>query len=130
MGPPWRDRARTRRERGRLGEALAEQYLRARGARILARNLHLRHAEIDLLALHRGVLCVVEVRLRSGPGFGSALESVDPRKQRRLAQAAAALLARGGLPPHRALRFDVIAIDASRDPPHLEHIPDAFSATR
>jgi putative endonuclease len=111
---------------GRRGEELAARHLAARGARILARNLHFRHAEIDLLALEGDVLCIVEVRLRSGSRFGSATESVDWRKRRRLARAAAELLARGELPRHRALRFDLIAIDASRDPPAIEHLRDAF----
>lgn len=113
---------------GRLGEALAEAHLRRVGFRILARNVHLRHAELDLVALDRSALVFVEVRLRTSARFGSAAESVDPRKQRRIAAAAAELLARGGLPRSARIRFDVIAIDASVDPPRLEHFKDAFSA--
>jgi putative endonuclease len=120
------DRAASRRALGRRGEELAERHLRARGARILARNLHLRHSEIDLVALEGDVLCIVEVRLRSSHAFGSAAESVDARKRRRLARAASELIARGELPRFRCVRFDVIAIDASREPPALEHLRDAF----
>ncbi|HTO70240.1 MAG TPA: YraN family protein [Myxococcota bacterium] len=118
--------ARDRRAVGRAGEALAERYLVARGYRILARNVHLRHAELDLVALRGGALVFVEVRLRRGDRFGTAAESVDPRKQRRIAAAAAELLARGELPRAARLRFDVIAIDASREPPELTHFCDAF----
>ena len=113
---------------GRLGEALAEAHLRRVGFRILARNVHLRHAELDLVALDRTALVFVEVRLRTSDRFGSAAESVDPRKQRRIAAAAAELLARGGLPRSARIRFDVVAIDASVDPPRLEHHRDAFIA--
>jgi putative endonuclease len=116
------------RERGRYGEALAEEYLRRVGFRILARNLHLRHSELDILAMERGTLCFVEVRLRSGGGFGSAAESVDARKQRRLIRAAREVLARGGLPRFSALRFDVVAIDAGRRPPEIRLIREAFYA--
>jgi putative endonuclease len=116
-----------RRALGRRGEELAAGHLTARGARILARNLHLRHAEIDLVALDGDVLCVVEVRLRSSGAFGSAAESVDARKRARLARAATDLIARGGLPRFRCVRFDVIAIDASREPPAIDHIRDAFA---
>ena len=112
---------------GRLGEALAEAHLRRVGFRILARNVHLRHAELDLVALDRAALVFVEVRLRTSARFGSAAESVDPRKQRRIAAAAAELLARGGLPRSARIRFDVVAIDASVDPPRLEHFKDAFA---
>jgi putative endonuclease len=116
----------TRRALGRRGEELAANHLAARGARILARNIHLRHAEIDLVALEGDVLCIVEVRTRNGCAFGSAAESVDARKRARLVRAASDLLSRGELPPHRSVRFDVIAIDTSFDPPAIRHLRDAF----
>ena len=120
-------RRRDTRALGRLGEELAEAHLLRVGFRILARNVHLRHAELDLVALDGGALVFVEVRLRSSARFGGAAESVDPRKQRRIAAAAAELLARGGLPRAGRIRFDVVAIDASAEPPRIEHIRDAFS---
>ncbi len=80
------------------------------------------------MALHRGTLVFVEVRLRRGSRFGSAEESVDVRKQARLARAAAELLARGGLPRHARVRFDVVAIDASVVPARILHFEDAFDA--
>jgi len=118
---------RDTRAAGRRGEDLAERHLVAQGYRILARNVHLRHAELDLVALDRGELVFVEVRLRRSQRFGSAAESVDARKRRRIAAAAAELLARGGLPRAARIRFDVIAIDASHEPPELVHFRDAFS---
>jgi len=118
---------RDTRAAGRRGEYLAERHLSAQGWRILARNVHLRYAELDLVALDRGALVFVEVRLRRGGRFGSAAESVDARKRRRIAAAAAELLARGTLPRAARIRFDVIAIDASREPPELVHYRDAFS---
>ena len=117
-----------RRALGRLGEELAAEYLAGQGFRVLARNVHLRHAELDLVALDRGALVFVEVRLRRSAAFGSGAESVDLRKQRRIVAAAAELLARGGLPRAARVRFDVIAIDAARDPPALLHVRDAFNA--
>jgi len=115
---------------GRYGEALAAEYLVRAGFRILARNVHLRHAELDLVALDRGALVFVEVRLRSSARFGSGAESVDARKRRRIIAAARELLARGDLPRAPRIRFDVIAVDAARDPPELTHFRDAFTAER
>lgn len=112
---------------GRHGESVAARYLEDHGLRILARNVHLRHAEIDLIALDGGTLCFVEVRLRSSDRFGSAAASVDRRKQRKLARAAAEWLARGRAPRYARLRFDVVAIDSSREPPRIEHFADAFA---
>lgn len=112
---------------GRRGEALAARWLEARGLRILARNVHLRHAELDLIALDGADLCFIEVRLRSSDRYGGAAASVDARKQRRMARAASAWLAENRAPPHRCVRFDVVAIDAAREPPAVEHLRDAFT---
>jgi len=114
------------REVGRSGEDLAEAHLVAAGMRIIARNLHVRSAELDLVALDRGTLVFVEVKLRRSARFGRPEESVDQRKQRRIAAAAAEVIARGALPRASRFRFDVIAIDASTDPPRLTHFRDAF----
>ncbi|HTO06334.1 MAG TPA: YraN family protein [Myxococcota bacterium] len=119
---------RDRRAAGRAGEELAREYLERAGFRIVARNLHLRHAELDLVALDGATLVFVEVRLRRGDRYGSAAESVDARKRRRLTAAASAALARGELPRAARYRFDVIAIDSAHDPPRLTHLRDAFWA--
>ena len=113
---------------GRRGEDLAVEYLERRGFRVLARNVHLRHAELDVVALERSALVFIEVRARSGARFGSAAESVDARKQRRIVAAASELLARGGLPRAARIRFDVIAVDTAAEPPELTHFRDAFTA--
>ncbi len=123
-GPPRRNL----RSVGRHGEKLAESHLLRQGFRILARNLHLRHAELDLVALEGRTLCFIEVRLRSSTRFGSAAESVDRRKQRRLTRAAAEVLATRRLPGHDTLRFDVVSVDASHEPPQVKLIRDAFRA--
>ena len=78
------------------------------------------------MVLDGDTLCFVEVRLRSSRRFGSAEESVDPRKQRRIARAASEVLATRSLPRFRKIRFDVVAIDASHTPPEVKHFRDAF----
>ena len=125
--PPGSTRGNMR-ARGAAGEALAARHLEQLNFRIIARNVHLRHAELDLVALDRQTLVFVEVRMRTSARFGSAAESVDARKQRRIARAAAELLARGDLPRHTRVRFDVIAIDAGSTPPIVTHLRDAFTA--
>jgi putative endonuclease len=49
---------------GRRGEKLAEDHLIAQGARVLERNYHIRHAEVDLILEHEGDLVAVEVKTR------------------------------------------------------------------
>lgn len=127
MSSPTSSRS-SRRARGRQGEALAEQFLLRGGFRILARNVHVRHSELDLVALEGSALCFIEVRLRSSARFGTAEESVDRRKQRRVVRGAREFLARERTPRHTRIRFDVVAIDASRTPPGIRLIRDAFDA--
>ena len=121
-----RRQRRSSRERGRYGEAVAEAHLRAHGFRILARNVHLRHAEIDLVALDGDALCIVEVRLRSSRRYGTAEESVGRIKRLRLVRAAAQLVARGGLPPYATIRFDVVAVEPGPGGPTVRLLRDAF----
>jgi len=66
---------------------VAAAHVEALGWVILARNVRVARTELDLVALEPGplpTLVVVEVRSRSGSGFGSPAESVDRRKVARL----------------------------------------------
>ena len=119
---------RSSRAQGRRGEQLAERVLRREGFRILARNLHFRHSELDLVALEGKTLCFIEVRLRSSRLFGSAEESVSRAKQRRIVRAAREFLALARPLRPALMRFDVVAIDTGTDPPRVRLIRDAFNA--
>ena len=127
------------RERGAQVEAAARDHLRAAGLREVAANADYRRGELDLVMFDPGdggpdrgagrdaTLVFVEVRHRSGRGFGGGAASVDWRKRRRIATAARIFLARH---PRMALlpcRFDVV--DASGDPgaPVLDWIRGAFT---
>lgn len=110
-------------QRGRKGEGLAAWFLEQRGLRIIARNYRCRQGEVDLVARDRDTLVFVEVRWRSGKRFGGAAESIDVRKQRRLAAAARHYLAvfRVTL----ACRFDAILIEGEAGET-LEWLRDIF----
>ena len=95
--------------RGAQAEALAAQFLEARGLAIVARNFRIRHGEIDLIARDGATLVFVEVRLRRRHDFGGAAASVTPRKQQRIVTAALAYLARLSHEP--PCRFDAILLD-------------------
>lgn len=85
---------------GAAAEDAAAAYLEGIGWTLLARNIRLGPDELDIVAQDAAdppALVVVEVRSRSGGGFGSALESMDARKVTRLYRAAMALR-RGGHP--------------------------------
>ena len=91
--------------------------LEVAGCRLLARQLRCPLGELDLAVRDGAVLVFVEVRLRQDARFGSAADSINAAKQRRLGRAARwwlkALTRKhfGGVTP--ACRFDVVTIDAA-----------------
>jgi putative endonuclease len=111
--------------RGRTGEQLAATFLAERGYRVMAKNQHTPLGELDLVCRDSGQVVVVEVKARSGDGYGSALEAIGPRKARRLRAAAIWWLSDKGLLPC-SLRFDavLVALDGFGLPCTLQHIKD------
>ncbi|MNL61822.1 hypothetical protein D3C87_1857910 [compost metagenome] len=70
----------------------------------------------------------VEVRTRQASGrFGTALESVDARKQRQVRETALVYL-HATRQTERSCRFDVVAItvEGADGKPDIVHIPNAF----
>jgi len=127
-----------RRYRGRRGlgqgwEKLAERRLTAEGYRIRERNYRMRmgtrvpSGEVDLIAEDSGVLCFIEVKGRSGHGFGAPAESVTFEKQRRIARVAQEYVWRQRVADSTRCRFDVVSIvDEGVGTPRVEILRDAF----
>ena len=120
----------TQRQRsGKRAEDLAAEFLCARGCEILERNYSRRLGELDLVAREGGVLVIAEVRTRSHARFGSAAESVDRRKQRRITRAAQQLLQQRAELARLPVRFDVLVVsDLNATQPRIEWIRHAFEA--
>lgn len=94
----------------RLGEERAAGFYRRRGAEILGRNVSYPVGELDLIAREEdGTIVFVEVKTRSGPGYGGA-EAVTGRKLARLRRAAARWLEGR---PAAPVRFDVVVFTAA-----------------
>ena len=115
--------------RGAESERIAATYLEAHGLIVLARNFRCRLGELDLICADRGVLVCVEVRQRSGSGFGGALASITAAKRRRIIRTAAVYVARSRRWRESALRFDVIGVQGRPEAAHeIIWVRDAFSA--
>ena len=69
---------------GRYGERVAVRHVEARGWRVLDTNWRGSEGELDIVALDGDVLVVVEVKTRSGLGYGHPAEAVTPRKLTRI----------------------------------------------
>ncbi len=120
---------------GRLGERAATRYLRKNGYRIVARNSHFSHNEIDIIAKNKEFIVFVEVKARSTDQsltykFGSPASAVTRSKQKRTVDAARAFLRTekySKLQP----RFDVIEVHLNKDDKtilQINHIENAFGA--
>jgi putative endonuclease len=75
-------------EFGADGERFAAKYLEALGWRIIDRNVRVGSGELDIVAMDRGELVVVEVRSRRVGMMMPPEASVGPRKLRRLIRTA------------------------------------------
>lgn len=115
---------------GGLGERLAENYLRKKGYKIMARNFKKRYGELDLVCLHHDgraeVLVFVEVKTR-GPGeLMPAEEAVTLQKIGQLKKTGEYFLQRyaGKLP--ELMRIDVVAVELDFEAKlkKLRHIKD------
>jgi len=117
-----------RKATGREAELLAQSYLRELGMRIVSLNWRCRSGEIDIVAEQDGILRFVEVRSRSTEGrYGTAVQSVDARKQRQVRETAQVYLYQTKQ-FERKVQFDVIAIrlDCEGKLLELQHIEHAF----
>ena len=114
---------------GQEGESAAEQYLRHKGYRIVARNLRSSVGELDLVVEDGQVLVFVEVKARRSDAFGGAIHAVHQRKQEKLIQLAAQYLARHHI-KDRLCRFDVVLLQGTEAViPQIEHIQNAFEVS-
>ena len=116
------------RAEGQWGEAMAADYLRTHGYEIYAHGYSCRFGEIDLIAKKRGVVCFVEVKLRSNLKYGLPREFVTASKQEKLRTTAQFYMS-----THRLdvpARFDVAEVytdaEHTAENTRIEYIENAF----
>ena len=125
-----------RRSLGASGEAIAVQALEQAGLHIVERNWRCAVGEIDIVAQEYGPdfvrglastpwLVIVEVRTRRGDAYGTALQSIVPRKQRKLRQVARTYVQYTGW--RGPWRIDVVGIqmDSHGNTLSIEHVRHA-----
>lgn len=103
---------------GDASEQLAEEYLVARGYRIIDRQFLTRIGEIDLVAEQGGEIVFIEVKARHTDEFGYPEEAVTKSKLRKIAGAAELYLRLKQL-TDRSFRIDVVAIEHQFDQPRI-----------
>lgn len=120
-------------ELGKLGEALAAEYLVENGYEILEKNFSFQKAEIDIIAKNADTLAIIEVKTRSSIEFGLPQDFVTPKKIQLLVKAVNEYVTNNDL--DLEVRFDIIAITTSnpsvsrrkdKNDYKIEHLEDAF----
>lgn len=111
---------------GARGEELAAVHVVDNGMELIDRNWRCRYGELDIVAREGDVVVFIEVKTRSGLGYGTPAESVTYAKQKRIRGLALAWLDER-CSPWVQMRFDVIAIVMPRDgDPVLSHLRGVF----
>ena len=110
---------------GKWGEDVALAYLLDQGYRLLDRNWHQGHRDLDLIMQQDDTLVIVEVRTRRRNLFMDPEQTVDTPKMLSLSKAANAYIRL-----HRIslnIRFDIVAITGTPSSDFtINHIEDAF----
>jgi putative endonuclease len=110
---------------GDKGEEIAVAYLLKEGYRIIERNYHFGHKEVDIIARQGDEIVIVEVKTREGDYYEEPWEAVSNQKIRNIVEVADAWLIRNNI--DLETRFDVISIIFSDDVTYeLTHFPGAF----
>lgn len=112
-------------ESGKMAEELGAAWLAKKGYKLLEKNYRYSHSEIDLIMTNEGLLIFVEVKFRSGTGFGYAEEFVDQTKRALIIKAAENYIYQ--IDWHKDIRFDILAVYKDKSGKiNFRHIEDAF----
>jgi putative endonuclease len=112
---------------GQLAENRALAFLEAKGLKMVERNYRCRYGEIDLIMEEGPVLVFVEVRFRANARYGTAVETVDRRKQAKLMTTAASYLKASRR--KQPTRFDVAALSPDSTGIAVTWVKNAFGAS-
>src|SRR3990167_8303956 len=109
---------------GKAAEQKACEFLLKQGLTLISKNYRCKQGEIDLIMRDGQDIVFIEIRLRTNKNFGSAIESINESKQKKILRTAIHFL-RGRQWLHtKNCRFDVIGMSDN----HFEWIKNAFTA--
>jgi putative endonuclease len=110
---------------GEIGEAMAAEYLKKQGYKILVCRYRSQSGEIDIVAKRRSTFVFVEVKTRRSTAFGMPSEAVNVRKQQKIISTALCYL-NENKEQGAACRFDIVEILLIGRQPQCNHIVNAF----
>lgn len=113
---------------GKRAEDYALKFLTQKGLRLIERNFSCYFGEIDLIMRDTEHIVFVEVRSRTRSRYGNAADSVTPDKIKRLIRSATIYLQFHRLLHNANSRFDLVAIDFTKNEKDVNWIKNAFTA--
>lgn len=123
--PRTQDERRESLEFGKMGEQMAAKYLVDQGYIILEHNYRRGHLEIDLIALDKDELVIVEVKSRAHDTILQPEDAVDHKKRLSLIR-----LANEYVKTHNRkenVRFDIVSIISNNNGTEIKHLKNAYN---
>ncbi len=108
---------------GKEGEEIGLRFLLEKGYKILATNWRYRQEEIDIIAMDKEELVIIEVKTRTSAFMEPEL-AVTRSKQKFLVNATAAYIEQNNI--NTDTRFDIISIVTNSKYQKINHIENAF----
>ncbi|MFM7016724.1 MAG: YraN family protein [Bacteroidota bacterium] len=111
-------------EVGAQGELIARNFLENLGYAITEQNWRFKHKEIDLIALDKKDLVIVEVKTRRSKKHGETEDFISYNKIKFLAEAATKYIER--FKHDLNIRFDIVTVYLIGEETIIEHTKEAF----
>ncbi|MCF6299639.1 MAG: YraN family protein [Proteobacteria bacterium] len=111
---------------GDYWEKKAESFLLGKGLKLINRNYRTKVGEIDLIMMDKEFLVFVEVRYRMSEQWANPAESVTRAKQLKIIKTAQHYLLCKNKTNKLNCRFDVVAINGTKQSPAINWIEHAF----
>ncbi len=115
----------TRQRLGTFGENAAVEFLSSRGYQIIDRNYRCELGEIDIVAQDGRWVVFVEVKTRSGGGYGHPFEAITKQKLNRMRKLAAHWSDLHSAPGAR-FRLDAVSVLVRDGRVLIEHLKQVY----
>lgn len=106
---------------GKTGEDIAINYLKENGYKIIERNFSCRQGEIDIIAMDKKELVIIEVKTRQCLEYGKPAEAVNKIKRKHIYKAAQFYLYIRKL-EKIYVRIDVIEVYIKNNKSYINHL--------
>ncbi len=111
-------------EIGKIGEKIAEEYLLEKKYKILHKNWHYQRKEIDIVAVDKNMIVIIEVKTRTSTYYNLPSQTVTLQKQKFLINTANAYVNTFNI--DLEIRFDIISVQYNSHKSKIDHIENAF----